>query len=690
VKRWINVSIPPVLPAVNDARARRAILPPMIPVASALLCALLVASSTAGSTDSSRAGRITTIHPPAPVKARSAPAIKPVRAPATRVPAPVKPSTRPAAPDTSLAPLAMQATADVPGFWQTRAERSGFRQTGTYDETVEWLRRLESASPCVRVLSYGRSGQGRDLLLVVAAKDRAFTPEAARASGRPIVLVQCGIHSGEIEGKDAMLALLRDVAVNGRQRGLLDRCVLLVMPMFSPDAHERRGRFNRINQNGPEEMGWRATPIGLNLNRDYVKAETPEMRAFLGNVFTKWWPDLFVDTHTTDGVDCRYDLTYMVNHGPGNPAATTRWMKDAFEDRVVPACGRMGHLVGPYLLLRDWSNPFSGIWGGDNPPHLSTGYTPIQARPGILIETHMLKPYEVRVRATYDLVSAILAEVAARPQELRRAVTAAEDEIVARGRATDPAARRVVLDSRTGPDSTLIPFRGYRATWEPSDVTGTPVVHYTSVPLDTLVPRWGTLLPSLTVTQPVGYLVPQEWTKVVELLDLHGVRYRRFAAAWSDSVEQDRIAEWRAAPETHEGHRSLAVTRVEPVRRLRAWRPGDLWVPLDQRSGLVAVNLLETQAPDALARWNFFDTVLEKKEYGETYVVAPLAERMMRDDPALAKRFRDRLASDPEFARDPFARIEFFYRQSPWADPEQDLVPVARALHAPPENVLAK
>jgi murein tripeptide amidase MpaA len=590
----------------------------------------------------------------------------------------------------ALAPRPMAPVLGLSSFWATRAERSGYRLTSTYDETVEYLRRLESGSSSIRVQSFGTSGQGRDLLLVIAAKDRTFTPEAARAGGKPVVLVQCGVHSGEIEGKDAMLALLRDIAISGRQQDLLDHCVLLLVPMLSPDAHERRSRTSRINQNGPEEMGWRTTPIGLNLNRDYMKAESPEMRAFLSGVFTRWWPDLLVDTHTTDGLDCRYDVTWGYNHGPQGPASLTRWVETAFEGRALPAVEALGHVVGPYLYLRDWSNPFRGFSSGDTPPRFSTGYPTLQCRPAILVETHMLKSYETRVRATYDVVSATLAEVNARPQELLQAVASAEAQVVARGREPDPAKRRITLSSRLTGDSVMFTLKGVRPTWEWSEIAGAPVIRYGTAPFDTLVPRFFALEPALTVTQPAGYLVPREWQSVVERLDVHGVRYRRFARAWSDTVEQARIVDWKAASEPREGHYALSVDRVEPVRRLRTYRPGDLWVPLDQRSALVAVHLLEAQGPDALARWNFFDTVLEQKEYGEAYVVEPLARKMMLEDPALAREFRARVAGDSAFARDPHARLEFFYRRSPWADPEQNLIPVARALHAPPEDVLAK
>jgi len=589
----------------------------------------------------------------------------------------------------ALAPRPMPALAEVPVFWQTRPERTKYRFTANYDETVEYLKRLATVSPFLRVQSYGTSPQGRDLVLVVAARDRAFTPELALASGKPIVLVQCGIHSGEIEGKDAMLALLRDIALGGPQQAVLDHCILLVVPMISPDAHERTGRYNRINQNGPELMGWRTTAVGLNLNRDYMKAEAAEMRAFLANVFTRWWPHVLVDTHTTDGADYRYDVTWGVNTGPTVPGDVGRWIETAFEGRVIPALERMGHLAAPYIMFRDWSDLRSGLWGGETPPRFSTGYPTLQCRPAILVETHMLKPYEVRVRATYDLVSALLAELCARPGELTGVVAGAEAEVIARGRETDPAKRRVVLSARPSGDSTRFAYKGLRPVWRPSDIAGAPVVGYTNAPWDTLLPRWAAVAPGRTVIQPAGYVVPQEWTKVADVLAVHGIRTRRFARAWTDTVEQARVVEWSAAREPHEGHYALDVRRVEPVRRPRTFRPGDVWVPLDQRSALVAVHLLEAQAPDALLRWNFFDTVLERKEYGEAYVLEPLARKMMQDDPALAKEFRAKVAADSAFAASPHERLDFFFLRSPWADPEQALVPVARALRAPPEVVLA-
>jgi hypothetical protein len=577
-----------------------------------------------------------------------------------------------------------------PTYWKTRAEKSDYRLTPDLEETMRFCRLLEARSRWLRVTSYGRSGQGRDLPIVIVSKDQAFTPELARATGKPVVLIQNGIHAGEIEGKDASLELLRDMVVLNRHAAVLDSVILLILPVFSVDAHERSSHYNRINQNGPEMMGWRFTPIGLNLNRDYLKAETPEMRALISNVYTTWWPHLLIDNHTTNGADHRHDLSYGYNSGPGVAPTVSRWLEDAVAGRIVPRTKAMGHLTVPYFDFIKGGDPQAGVAVSDYPPRFSTGYTPLHGRPGLLVETHMLKPYATRVKATYDMMVAVLEEIGARPRALTRAVAAAESEAVARGRAGTAAQREVVLTTRHGGRRDSLELKGWITRWEPSEITGAPVPRYTAQAWDVTIPLYREILPSLTVRQPVGYIVPQEWRAAIDRLDVHRVAYRRFATSWRDTVEVQRIVEWNAAPRSSEGHRPITVTRVELDRRMREIAPGDVWVPLDQRSAAVAVHLFEAQAPDGLMYWNVFDTVLEPKEYGEDYVMEPIARRMLRESPALARDFEARVARDSAFARSPGARVDFFFRRTPWADPEFQLHPVLRALRPPPETVLAR
>jgi Zinc carboxypeptidase len=578
--------------------------------------------------------------------------------------------------------------AEVPDAWRTHAERSNYRTTPNYQETLDYCRRLQSASPWVKLITYGTSGQGRSLPLLIVSKDRAFTPEAARRTGKAIVLIQNGIHSGEIEGKDASLALVRDLTVLETRTDLLDHSILLILPIFSVDAHERTSPYNRINQNGPENMGYRPTPVGLNLNRDYMKVEAPEMRALIGQVFTKWWPHLLVDNHTTDGADYQHDLTYSIQIGPVCPPAVERWGIEAFEGRVVPRIDAMGHLTAPYLSFRNGNDPASGFNVDGSTPRYSSGYPSLHGRPAILVETHMLKPYASRVRATYDLMVALLEELRDHPQALTGAVAEAEQQIVARGKAN--RGEVIALRQRATDRPTPFAYRGVVDKPEFSDVLGTTVSRYDTSTWNAQIPMYRELVPAVTTIQPAGYLIPQEWVTVRDRLDLHGVRYQRLASAWSDTVEVQHIAAWHAEERLREGHHPVFVDSLALERRWRTFRAGDLWVPLDQRSALVAIHLLEARAPDGLLYWNAFDTIFEQKEYAEDYVIEPIARRMLIDDPQLAREFSARIAADSTFAKSSAQRNNFFFMRSPWADAQQDRHPVVRAIRPPPAKVLGR
>ena len=580
--------------------------------------------------------------------------------------------------------------AGVPSTYQTKAERTNWKQTSDHDETLRLCRMLEVGSRWVKVESFGRSGQGRDLPLVIVSKDRAFTPEAARATGKPVVLIQNGIHAGEIEGKDAALMLVRDLAVLKKHDELLDSVIVLVVPMLSPDGLERRSRYNRINQNGPDEMGWRHTATGLNLNRDYGKLDSPELQGLISKVYTQWWPELLVDDHTTDGADYRYDVTYAMNHGAGVPTALDRWMSEAIEKNVMSSLADKGHLVAPYLDFRQGGDPRSGIEYGNAPPRFSTGYAPSQSRAGLLVETHMLKPYGSRVKATYDLLLSLLEELHARPRALVDAVRAAEAEAVTRATQRDAIARLQVLTTTVSDKGVPFAWKGVATRWEKSDVTGALVPRYSSTPWDTTVMLYRQTIAQSSVRLPAGgYVVPQEWTDVIDRLTWHGLRLRRISRAWSDSVEMVRVTQSTLGP-TYEGRTGVQVAAARTERQWRTFRAGDVWVPLDQRGGPLAVQLLEAQSPDGFLAWGFFNTIFQRKEYGADYVMEPLARYMMSRDPALAAEFRAKVAADTAFARNPDARTDWFYRRSAWADPEQDLHPIARLLRAVPEaNLVA-
>jgi hypothetical protein len=486
------------------------------------------------------------------------------------------------------------------------------------------------------------------------------------------VLIQNGIHAGEIDGKDACLMLLRDIAITKTNAALLDHAVILIIPIYNVDGHERFGKFNRINQQGPEEMGWRVTAQNLNLNRDYLKADAPETQAWL-KLFNAWLPDLFVDCHVTDGADFQHAVTYGVETHELLAEPVRSWVREEYLP-VLSSLTTGGIPFLPYIFLRDDLDPLKGLQGGTAPPRFSTQYASIQNRPGVLIETHMLKDYRTRVQGTYQLLEATLRLVNEKAASLRSAVRAADS-------ATSSALERpfpLQFESVDVPNQT-VHFMGFKQRNMPSGVSGGTWISYSKEPFEADIPRYDSVRVSVSVTPPVAYLIPPQWGEVIRRLGLHGVRMERLTSEATVEVERYRFskAHWQQAP--FEGRHPVSYTAT-PFTASATFPAGTVVVRMDQRAARVAIHALEPQAPDAFAAWGFFDAAFEQKEYAEQYVMEPIARDMLAKDPQLKQEFDARIASDSLFAKSPAARLNFFYERSPYWDDRVNLYPVARLL----------
>src|SRR5215813_4141278 len=325
----------------------------------------------------------------------------------------------------------------VPPDWQTPAEKTGYSQTPDYAETIAFAKRLASESTSIQFQTFGFSGQGRALPLLVCSEAGVFSPEAAKEQGKAVVLIQACIHAGEPDGKDAGFALLRDVAITKSAAGLLQNVVLQFIPIYNTDGHERSSPYNRINQNGPASMGWRTTATYQNLNRDYMKADTPETRAWL-RLWNHWQPDLFIDCHVTDGADYRCNITYHHEHHAGVDSAVLEWERDVFGGKVAPATAAAGNIISWYLEFIDNRDLTLGTRDFNGSPRFSTGFVPIRNRAGILIETHMIKDYASRVKGTYDFLLAALTEANRDAKRLQQIGRDADVRTVAMGKDFDP------------------------------------------------------------------------------------------------------------------------------------------------------------------------------------------------------------------------------------------------------------
>jgi hypothetical protein len=596
------------------------------------------------------------------------------------------PQSNAPAPPAPEAPLVRIDPAAVEQDWTTHAEREAFRSTPSYEETLRYLRRLADVSPALELQTFGKTGLGREMVVGVVSSDGAFDPERAHATGKPVVLVQNGIHSGEIAGKDASLMMLRDLLVHGKRTAVYDNVVLLVVPVYNIDGHEKVGN-SRINQNGPAEgMGFRTNAAGLDLNRDYMKLDAPESRAMVGALIAGWDPHLFLDLHTTDGIDHRYHVTYGVDLGPRAAPSVRDWTASLLE-RVSVRMEEAGRPTAPYIFPKEWPDPSHGFIGGWTNTRFSTGYVTQRGRSALLLEAHALKPYETRVKALYDNLGFILDEVAADPDALVSAVREADERARAAARRRGPDDRMVVQVERSE-EPRPFSLRTYESETVPGVVGGEPYTRWSDEPLDVDVPLYDDMRMLQDLPHPAGYLIPPQYPLLAERLQAHGLNLAALPSEVTLQVEMLRLTEVEYEAEPYQGRQRVTVKQWEVERGERTFPTGTWWLSLDQPSALVAVQLLEPTAPDSFLAWGFLSRFLERKEYFEVYAMEPLAERMLAEEPALREAFEDALRTNPELAGDARARLEFVYRRSPHADPDYRLYPIARVPSDAPIEAL--
>ena len=579
----------------------------------------------------------------------------------------------------ALSTLALAHPAEAQSL-TTISEQSGFTKTGRYDEVIALCDAFAKRYPdAVRCETFGTTPEGRPMKLLVASKTGALTAENARSRKLPVLLVQGGIHSGEIDGKDAGFQLLRQLLDGEAAPGALEKVVLLFVPVFNVDGHERFGRWNRPNQNGPEEMGWRTTAQNYNLNRDYLKADAPEMQAML-RLVEAWDPIVTTDLHVTDGAKFEHDISIQIEplHAGDN---AQREQALALRTDLLEKLAAQGSLPLPfYPSFVESDNPASGFVDSVAPPRFSHGYFQLRNRFGILVETHSWKDYPTRVRITRNTVEALLAFAANHGSEWLATARAADE------RSSRLGGKPVALDYAATDKVRTIDFRGYAYTRTPSEVSGALMTRYDdAVPQVWKVPLRDEIEPSVTVDAPRGgYLVPAAFAaSVAPKLDVHGVQYRKVTTPVSNAKAQA----WRA------DSTQLAARSVEGHQRLDAkgsWHPvnesvgaGALFVPIAQPRARLAMALLEPQAPDSLLAWGAFNNAFEQKEYMEDYVAEEVARDMLAKDPALRQAFDKRVREDAEFAKSPAARLDFFYRRHSAYDSRFNLYPVLRLDSVP-------
>jgi Zinc carboxypeptidase len=557
----------------------------------------------------------------------------------------------------------------------TIAERSAFQKTGRYDEVIQLCAAYQKAYPKqVRCTEFGRTPEGRPMMALIATRSGAFTAAEAVKRNIPVLLVQGGIHAGEIDGKDAGFFALRDALDNAAAKGALDKQVLIFVPVFNIDGHERFGKWNRPNQRGPEEMGWRTTAQNFNLNRDYAKADSPEMQAML-RLVNAWDPIAYIDLHVTNGAKFEHDIAIMVEPAHAGDVEL-RSAGKALRDTTISDLAAQGSLPLPFypsFVVGD--DPSTGFTDGVSPPRFSTGYFLTRNRLAMLVETHSWKDYATRVRATRNTVVSILSQIAANGQEWMKAAKAAD------ARAAKLAGESVALTYKATDKSRTIDFRGYEYTRTMSDVSGALMTRY-----DEKKPQiWKLAVrddvqPDLKVTAPRGgYIVPAAHATLIgEKLMQHGITFRKLTKPLTNAATETFRAEMtKLSADSTESHQRLNVQGAWKAES-REVKAGSLFVPIAQAKSVLVMSLFEPLAPDSMLAWGAFNNAFERKEYMEAYVAEDVAREQLSADPALAAAFKNKLASDAEFAKNPAARLEFFARRHSSWDERFNLYPLMR------------
>jgi murein tripeptide amidase MpaA len=573
----------------------------------------------------------------------------------------------------------------------TLAEQSGFRQTGRIEEVERLSHEFARTWPeAVRSIEYGRSVEGRPMRALIISRTGPLSAEQIRARRIPVLMIQGGIHPGESDGKDAGFIALRELLQGQPAPGVLDKIAILFVPAFNTDGHERTGRWNRPNQVGPEETGWRTTSQNLNLNRDYAKADSPEMRAMLRLIDT-WDPLVCADLHVTDGADFEPDVSIQVEPiNQGDPNLRSSGLQ--LRERLIARLAASGSLpLDFYPDLAKTDDPSSGFALTVYSPRFSTGYFPQRNRFTVLVETHSWKDYAHRVRVTRNTVIGLAELVATEGAEWLKRCEEADTTATQLGgsevtldyvtRWREPSRAGSAVVERDDGDVRTIEFRGYAYTRTQSAISGGLVTVYDPKrPQVWRVPMRDAVRPLLVAKAPgAGYVVPVSFAaEIAPRLEAHGIAFEHLG----QRLTGVRVGAFRAtrvtfSPAPFEGRMraQLEGAWCEESANLAA---GALFVSIAQPLARLVAALFEPRAPDSFAAWGFFNACFEQKEQLEPYVAEQIAARMLAADAGLRAEFAAKLESDAEFARSPSDRLEYFLRRHVSWDERYNLYPVLR------------
>lgn len=550
----------------------------------------------------------------------------------------------------------------------TRFETSNGRQTATYAETIEFYETLNRRYTTIAMEEAGPTDTRYPLHVVYYSGDGRFDVSRWKKEGKVILLINNGIHPGEPDGIEACKMLLRDAA-SGKIT-VPENVVLAVVPVFNIGGALNRGSYSRANQQGPEEYGFRGSAQNLDLNRDFIKMDAQETRTLV-EVFHSLDPDVFIDNHVSNGADYQHIITLLATQHDKLGGKAGKYMYDVFEPALYRDMKERGYDLVPYVN-HFGNTPEKGWTEFYDYPRFSSGLAAMFQTMAFVPETHMLKPFRQRVEATYELMRSFIKVASRNARQVKEARHADREALLLQ--------RSFPLDWKLNEgQARLVQFMGYEAAYKKSAVSGHDCLYYDrSKPYTRQVKFYNSYSGAQYVTAPQAYIVPQGWGNVITRLRLNGVKMRRLNADETRTVWTYRIEKFETVPGPYEGHyyhRNVQVKKKKQKVRLQA---GDYIIDVNQPAKRYLVETLEPNGPDAFFAWNFFDAILQQKEYFSDYVFEDEAAELLKNDAALRKRLEQKRKSDPAFARSASAQLDFVYKNSPYYESAHMRYPVYR------------
>ena len=552
--------------------------------------------------------------------------------------------------------------------FETVFENSKGTETATYTQTINFYENLAATYPEISIKKIGETDSGYPLHIVIYNNSKVFDFNKIKKGNKAVILINNGIHPGEPDGIDASMLLLRDIVQNKITDNKFKNCVLVIIPIYNIGGALNRNSTTRVNQNGPKEYGFRGNARNFDLDRDFIKEDTKNTKSF-AEIFHLVNPDVFVDTHVSDGADYQYGITHLfTQHNKlGNDLGA--FIENIMRPDLEADLSAKNILITPYVNV--WgTTPEAGFSQFFDSPRYSTGYTTLFNVLGLMIETHMLKPYKQRVEQTERFLESIINFTVENSSKIKNLRKNALSEILSKK--TYPIQYKI--DST---HFTVLNFKGYEPSYIKSNVTtGNRLFYDRSKPYTKPINYYNQFISTKEIKIPKAYIISAGQWPIIERLKDNQIYFKIIKNDTIVTAEEQHIVDYRTVDKPFEGHYMHYNTTVTSEIKQVHLKKGAIYIPINQEGVRYIIETLEPEAVDSFFNWNFFDSILQEKEGYSSYVFEDIAQEYLKNNPALKEALTEKIKSDSVFAKSPKSQLFFVYKNSPYFEKAYLLLPV--------------